>query len=362
MRKLAAMTDGWQTSDDITTLERDLVLEKLRRLYDAVRFADPMDAVAKPQSEPEVPEADIELEGVIFIEEAMVSVPEVDVPDTEPELEVSAQAEPLCESAAEPEVDVPAEVEPQSEPDEQTEVLAEAEPQSEPVAETIPEPEFDSVSGTSVGAAAESEPQYAPGNLFGGELEVDSHRRKQRVIMSLYGSEPEEPSRPVAVQTPKAEVAPVVVKEPEVLEVFGDEEPADELEEIRREYPQARAVSDASDASEPEAVHPTVLGEVMNHDVRTLGDTFTPLRDTLSEAIHHTSVADLSAALGLNDRFLLARDLFEGNIPACNAALEALNAYDNLDDCMIHIAEHYAWNPDSDGAKLLMDLLERKYA
>ena len=29
---------------------------------------------------------------------------------------------------------------------------------------------------------------------------------------------------------------------------------------------------------------------------------------------------------------------------------------------MIHIAEHYAWNPNSDGAKLLMELLERKLA
>ena len=29
---------------------------------------------------------------------------------------------------------------------------------------------------------------------------------------------------------------------------------------------------------------------------------------------------------------------------------------------MIFIAEHYAWNPNSDGAQLLMELLERKFA
>ena len=29
---------------------------------------------------------------------------------------------------------------------------------------------------------------------------------------------------------------------------------------------------------------------------------------------------------------------------------------------MIYIAENYAWNANSDGAKLLMELLERKFA
>ena len=28
---------------------------------------------------------------------------------------------------------------------------------------------------------------------------------------------------------------------------------------------------------------------------------------------------------------------------------------------MIYIAEHFAWNPNSDGAKLMMELLERKF-
>ena len=46
---------------------------------------------------------------------------------------------------------------------------------------------------------------------------------------------------------------------------------------------------------------------------------------------------------------------------AYEAAIDALNGFDNLDDCMIYIAEHYAWNPNSDGAVLLMELLERKY-
>ena len=70
----------------------------------------------------------------------------------------------------------------------------------------------------------------------------------------------------------------------------------------------------------------------------------------------------LHRAIGINDKFLMIRDLFGGDGEAFDAALDALNGFGDLDDCMIYIAENYAWNANSDGAKLLMELLERKFA
>ena len=73
-------------------------------------------------------------------------------------------------------------------------------------------------------------------------------------------------------------------------------------------------------------------------------------------------VADLRNAIGINDKFLLIRDLFGGDGEAYEEAIATLNAFDDFDECMIHIAENYAWNPNSDGAKFMMELLERKFA
>lgn len=105
-----------------------------------------------------------------------------------------------------------------------------------------------------------------------------------------------------------------------------------------------------------------VLGEVINPHVQTLADTIAPPRDMASEILHNEPITDLRQAIGLNDKFLLIRDLFGGDGAAFERAIETLNGFDDLDDCMIFIAEHYAWNPNSDGAKLLMELLERKFA
>ena len=133
--------------------------------------------------------------------------------------------------------------------------------------------------------------------------------------------------------------------------------------------PSISTFDSASDATDrrteggmPIAPAGAVLGEVINPHVQTLADTIAPPRDMASEILHNEPITDLRQAIGLNDKFLLIRDLFGGDGAAFERAIETLNGFDDLDDCMIFIAEHYAWNPNSDGAKLLMELLERKFA
>ena len=105
-----------------------------------------------------------------------------------------------------------------------------------------------------------------------------------------------------------------------------------------------------------------VLGEVINHNVQTLADTIAPPRDVASELRRSEHVTDLRRAIGINDKFLMIRDLFGGDAAAYEAAIGTLNGFDDFDECMIYIAENYAWNANSDGAKFLMELLERKFA
>ncbi len=67
-------------------------------------------------------------------------------------------------------------------------------------------------------------------------------------------------------------------------------------------------------------------------------------------------------AVGINDRFLLIRDLFGGDSEAYESLMQRLNAFESLDDCVIYLTENYTWNANSDSVRLLMELLERKFA
>ena len=235
------------------------------------------------------------------------------------------------------------------------------------------------------------------------EEETVRHRHKQRVIMSLYDTPApaEKPARPETAERPAERPEPAARPEPAVtLEPAARPEPAATPGPTVRpgfaatpepaaapasagpgpqsgtSVPQSAAepvtVSEAPAAAEPEEAESgakevavpvgAVLGEVINHDVQTLADTIAPRRDMASELRRGEPVADLRNAIGINDKFLLIRDLFGGDGEAYEEAIATLNAFDDFDECMIHIAENYAWNPNSDGAKFMMELLERKFA
>ncbi len=69
----------------------------------------------------------------------------------------------------------------------------------------------------------------------------------------------------------------------------------------------------------------------------------------------------ISSQLGINDRFLLANDLFGGDISALSESLRVMDSLDNIDDVMIYIAESYKWDGDSEGAKLLFTLRQNRF-
>ena len=56
----------------------------------------------------------------------------------------------------------------------------------------------------------------------------------------------------------------------------------------------------------------------------------------------------------------MIRDLFGGDADRYEATIDTLDEFEDLDECMIYIVENFRWNPDSEAAKLIVSLLERK--
>ncbi len=261
-----------------------------------------------------------------------------------------------------------------------------------------PQPQSDSQPVAAAESASEPEEEsekshYVAPTLFGLEEETIRHRNKQRVIMSLYDPAVETPARPEpapkpapapaeapapapVVETPAPEVAapvPAEVSAPELEIATGKPAAVPEVSAAAPEFrkPVFGTVPEPEEEDEPgfeeitlEAKNTSgaVLGEVINHNVQTLADTIAPPRDVASELRRSEHVTDLRRAIGINDKFLMIRDLFGGDAAAYEAAIGTLNGFDDFDECMIYIAENYAWNANSDGAKFLMELLERKFA
>ena len=249
-------------------------------------------------------------------------------------------------------------------------------------------------------------------SLFDLDDLVIRHREKRRVIMSLYetdgpqeaaaskipvgtGQKPGHAAAPQQQATAGKEQDDAAAPQPETLLEKMDEpkksvtsqipEPQSETSESDSvaaeisEQADNAADADASVAASqktgvaettstktdapkyPFAAEPEpVLGEVLGGDVHTLADTIAAPKDMASEIVRKERITDLKQAIGINDKFLLLRDLFGGDTERYERTIDRLNEFDDLDDCIIYISENYDWNPSSDGVRFLMELLERK--
>ncbi len=383
LHRIEALVDGWRTREQISTIERDLALDKLKSLYEAVRFAEvaaqepPMPLVPseEPHEEPEAAETTLPGEPLPAEEPAVIDfddlmpleepIPDPEQPDEEHLEELKVEPEPEPEPAPEPMA---------------TEPEAEAEPAPAPAPEELEPKE-------------EPKAPVIQNSLFDMD-EMPIHRRtSRRVLFSLYGENPDSrspkhkageeitplgaASREPIETAPTATEPPLTPLEEAIREASAAEEPSssEPLTASAQHEPQPSNVEPEPSDEEPifreeevttvPLVRPSedaaapVLGEVIHAEQQTLADTFAP-RPTVASSLNGGG-GSLKDHIALNDRYLLRKELFGDSESDFHAAIEELDRMPSLDDCMIYIAENYSWNANSEAAKLLVDLLVRKY-
>ena len=338
--RIQSLVEGWKSMGSVPNIERDMALEELRCLYDAILSGEPIVHVESSLSEdssvsaitptPIVAAAAIVTESE-KVDSAAISASFDDALDIDallglsgddPVVEEQIVSEPLeVETAsepvvAEPAVEEPVEVEVASEP-----VVAEP-----VVAEPTPEPVV-------------AEPVVAEPAFGGGLFDVDDipvRSRSGRKMISLYNAAPKQQNIEDDVHdTPVATVVPSK----------GDE-------------PTSKPVRKVASVSEVES-KPKRLADVLAGSVTVLGDKMA--NDEQPTSVFNR-ITDIRKAIGLNDKFLMIKDLFDGDAQRYENTIDTLNEFDDLDECMIYIVENFSWNPDSEGAKLLVSLIERKLA
>ena len=317
------------------SIERDTALELIRKAYEALRFCD-----TELQTELQPLPASIAEPEVDSAESAADAEPEVEVEivmaeqDDEPLVEEQEPPQPIDEVAEEPVAEVVAEEEPIAEeslPEQTVENIqpeVEPEPQPELAAEVEPEPaELESGSEPEV-TPAEPEPKpkrvIVEPSLFGDDELWSRPAKSRRRIRALYSDDAEQEHAPRPRRKATVE-AKEEVKEEAKVEIIADIEP------------------------------PQVIADTISTP-QVIADTI-PMQPSVGES---GVVSSLRGAISVGDRFMLIRELFGGNEAQYESTIDVLEGFDNLDDCIIYIAENFTWRASSDGAKLVMDLLQRK--
>lgn len=390
LARLQSLVEGWESAG-VTELERDIALEELRRIYSEIRFggtaavSGKVDESAATVIPPVVTEESVQEESAAIEGESEEPEIEVELIMSDDEDEPADEALPQ-EQTAEPTFEPAAEPETASETEEETVPETEAEQTideaevcvDETVVETVATTYDTAENHVENHAESHTESRKSEQSLFGDDEVVLPRSSRRRVLMSLYDDEmptviaeraderkPEPKINPEPKTNPAPEMASELVSETVAAvaekhaEEFAETDAPEDSEPRNTETKYGDALGD--EMPEP-VVMPAiddeiVLGDVLRADVHTLGESIARAKD-ISEA---APVASLRAAIGINDRFLLIRDLFGGDAAAYEKAIVAIDSFDNLDDCMVHIVENYSWRSTSDGAKLIMNLIQRKF-
>lgn len=385
LRLMQAIVDEAQHAEKMSDLERDLLLETLRKCYTEIKFGaaevvkEEMVEVVAPVAAPAAAVAAVvaekEIEEEVVVEPEVEAEPEIEVePEPEPEPEIEIEPEPTPEP--EPEIEV--EPEPTPEPEEVfTSVRhkldrktirslyfddAPAESAQEvdkefyaPVKEETPQEEpapvaFEITEEEPVADFAEEEPAEEKVVYIADDEEEDEEPETPASIFEITDEEPEEESAELPFSFREAEESAEAVKESAEAE-----ESAEAVKEVAEESAEEVATTIA------DAVQPvTVLGDVMGAERTTIADSIAPSED-VATVIGGRQLSSLRGAIGLNDKFLLIRDLFGGDNSAYEAAIDGLDGCENLDDAMLYIFDNIEWNGESDGAQLLTELLSRRF-
>lgn len=350
LARLNSLVKGWEDGAAVSQIERDIALEELRRIYDAILDYDLSGREALPTAKVESKE-----------ESRAVVIPAADVvvdhfqttavDDFDDALDIDA----LLGISVEEEAEVAKEsVEIEVAVIEETPVKEEA-----PMDETMSAKGEESVEVAAVEAAVEAaetptavvadsaedaHEDAAPGGALFNLEDIPVRAKSGRRMVQLY-------SDGYKGRTSEPEVA-----EPKPQPRTETPEPAPKPEPKPLPAPEARVQSVAEVTVEEQTVR---LGDVLGGGVTTLADK---MAADDAPTMPFNKIKSLREAIGLNDKFLMIRDLFAGDAPRYEATIDTLDEFEDLDECMIYIVENFRWNPDSEGAKLLVSLIERKLA
>jgi ribosomal protein S15P/S13E len=144
------------------------------------------------------------------------------------------------------------------------------------------------------------------------------------------------------------------------------------VEETKVEFPEKKEIlieETKEEIPEKEAIVQTVVPGKMEEVVSTELNSDSILNDQLQqkssdvigEKLIQNKISDIQSAIGINDRFLFIRELFENNPEAYNSSINFINRTENYELIEEHFKSQTNWDFENPTVIQFMELTKRKF-
>jgi|WetSurMetagenome_2_1015567.scaffolds.fasta_scaffold299865_1 hypothetical protein len=158
-----------------------------------------------------------------------------------------------------------------------------------------------------------------------------------------------------------------------VIEKKRAPEKKEHLIEITSDEEEVNDISDSNINSENKIIHEppagdrkstsTIIADRFTGPSGTISDKFESIKkeDDLASVIKRSKPVDnLADAIGINDKFLFIREIFNGNNSEYEQAVDKLNRTENLQDAKAIIMSYTGENDESEVVRQLLEIVKRK--
>ena len=307
IKLISVLLDLWKQQGNLSDIEYDLLLDKLKNLYVQVKFGrTPTESTVDSQSD--IAEVAESLVGAAVA--ANVNATDVPKPQSDGFLRrdnVRKKVLSLYDEDEIPAVDVKV-----------------------PVVAVESEPVRESTAKVAETTAAEPKSEYIS---------------------------PEITARPSAINE---NITAPVVEEP-VVSAPVVEEPAASVTPVPA-APVAPATPSAAQTAGTQTIGDQTFGG------QTIGDILASRTATIADSVQvaglgtnqFASVVSLRDAIGFNDKYMFVRELFGGSEDLYAQTIAQLDNFTSIEDALIYICDNFGWTRDNEAACRLFDILDAK--
>ncbi len=104
----------------------------------------------------------------------------------------------------------------------------------------------------------------------------------------------------------------------------------------------------------------SVIGEVLGKDNKSLNEQLSA-KSSPSESSYQGPISDLKKAIGINDRFLFQRELFNSNAEVYNQVINQINGMHDYESAIAFIKGNFSWNIEDEATTTFLELVKRRF-
>ena len=155
---------------------------------------------------------------------------------------------------------------------------------------------------------------------------------------------PEEP-KPAPVKPEKEESIAVKETCEKVQPAVNEEKSQEKKAEPKQEK---KEVGILADKISPQSSH-------------LINETIAQKKPDLSSRLQTAPLASIASGIGINDRFLYIRELFQGNADLYSDTVRQLDVVESIDDALDFIERHFSWNKEDEAVLKFLHLVQRRH-